>query len=57
MTMHIDARFHNIRELLAFRQILLENVHTSENATDILTKTVISGKFKNCLNLLHVSHC
>ena len=56
-TKHIDVRFHKIRELLASKHILLQNIHTSENTTDMLTKPVTSDKFKNCLNLLHVSHC
>lgn len=56
-TKHIDVRFHKIRELLASRQILLQKVHTSENAADMLTKPVTSDKFKHCLNLLHVLQC
>jgi hypothetical protein len=56
-TDHIDVKFHNIRYLLAFEPILLENVHTSENAADMLSKTVISDKFKYYLDLLHVSRC
>ncbi|CAJ2663689.1 unnamed protein product [Trifolium pratense] len=54
-TKHIDVRFHKIRELLTTGQILLEKVHTSENAADMLTKPVTSDKFKHCLDLLHVS--
>jgi hypothetical protein len=56
-TKHIDVRFHKIRELLTTGQILLEKVHTSENAADMLTKPVTSDKFKHCLDLLHVSQC
>ncbi|KAL6315051.1 hypothetical protein AAG906_030898 [Vitis piasezkii] len=39
-TKHIDVRFHKIRELVSFGELLLEKVHTSENATDMLTKPV-----------------
>jgi hypothetical protein len=53
-TKHIDVRFHNIRELLTTGYILLENIHTSENAADMLTKSNISDKFKHDLDLLHV---
>ncbi|KAK2425531.1 secreted RxLR effector protein [Trifolium repens] len=52
-TKHIDVRFHKIRELLTTGQIVLEKVHTSENAADMLTKPVTSDKFKHCLDLLH----
>jgi hypothetical protein len=36
-TKHIDARFHNIRELVAIGELLLEKIHTSENVTNMLT--------------------
>lgn len=56
-TKHIDVKFHKIRDLLAFIQILLQKVHTSENAIDKLTKSVTSDKFKHFLDLLHISQC
>lgn len=56
-TKHIDARFHKIRELLASGHKLLEKVHTSENAADMLTNSFISDKFKHSLDLLHTSRC
>ena len=52
-TKHMD-RFHKIRELMEFSQVLLKKVHTPENATHILTKTVTTDKFKHCLDLLNV---
>ena len=52
---HIDVRFHKIRELIATGDIVLEKVHTSENATDMLMKSVIITKFKHCLDLVNVS--
>ena len=33
-TKHIDMRFHKIRELVSSGKLLLEKVHTSENAAD-----------------------
>ncbi|CAL9224779.1 unnamed protein product, partial [Arabidopsis halleri] len=54
-TKHIDVRFHKIRELSASGVILLEKVHTSENAADMLTKLVTTEKFKHCLDLLQVT--
>lgn len=52
---HIDVRFSKIRELHESGLILLNKVHTSDNATDMLTKSVIIEKFKYCLDLLHSS--
>ena len=56
-TKHINVRFHKIRELITSGQILLQKIHTSENAADILTKPVTSDKFKHCLDLLNVARC
>ena len=39
-TKHIDVRFHKIRKLVSSGELLLEKVHTSENAADMLTKPV-----------------
>ncbi|KAL1219428.1 Retrovirus-related Pol polyprotein from transposon TNT 1-94 [Cardamine amara subsp. amara] len=55
--MHIQIRFHKIRELVASCEIILEKVHTSENAADMLTNPVTTEKFRYCLDLLHVFKC
>ncbi|RVW21758.1 Retrovirus-related Pol polyprotein from transposon TNT 1-94 [Vitis vinifera] len=39
-TKHIDVRFHKIRELVSSGKLLLEKVHTSKNAADMLIKPV-----------------
>ena len=52
-TKHIDVRYHKIRELVASGELLLEKVHTSENAADMLTKPVPAVKFKHCLGFMH----
>jgi hypothetical protein len=54
-TKHIDVRFHKIRELIVTGDIVLEKVHTSENAADMLMKPVTTAKFKHCLDLVDVS--
>ena len=54
-TKHIDVRFHKIRELIVIGDIVLEKVHTSENAANMLTKPVTATKFKHCLDLVNVS--
>ena len=56
-TKHIDMRFHKVRELIDAGDLILEKVHTSENAADMLTKTVTVDKFEHCLNLVNVSRC
>ena len=53
-TKHIDVRFHKIRELIVRGDIVLEKVHTLENAADMLTKPVMTAKFKHCLDLINV---
>ncbi|RVX11676.1 Retrovirus-related Pol polyprotein from transposon TNT 1-94 [Vitis vinifera] len=53
----IDVRFHKIRELVSSGELLLEKVHTFENAANMLTKPVTTEKFKHCLNLINVSSC
>jgi hypothetical protein len=56
-TKHIDVRFHKIRELVVTGELLLEKIHTSENAADMLTKPITVDKFKHCLDLTNVSRC
>jgi len=52
-----DMRFHKIRELMTSGQVLLKKVHTSNNAADMLTKTVTTDKFKHYLDFLNVAQC
>jgi len=50
-TKHIDVRYHKIRELVASGELLLEKVHTSENAADMLTKPSSCGQVQTLLEL------
>ncbi|KAL0349828.1 UNVERIFIED_CONTAM: Retrovirus-related Pol polyprotein from transposon TNT 1-94 [Sesamum radiatum] len=50
-TKHID------RELIASGEIILQKVHTSENAVDMLTKPLTVDKLNHCLDLLNVYSC
>jgi hypothetical protein len=52
-TKRIDMRFHKIRKLVAICELLLEKIHTSDNATNMLTKPIIADKFKHCLDLTY----
>ena len=56
-TKHIDVRFHKIREMVSFGELLVEKIHTSENVTDMLTNPITTEKFKHCLNLINISRC
>jgi hypothetical protein len=56
-TKHTNVRFHKIRELVAISELLLVEIHTSENAADMLTKPITANKFKHCLYLTNVSRC
>jgi hypothetical protein len=55
-TKYIDLKFHKIRELVATGELLLEKIHTSENAMDMLTKPVTAYKLMlgldKCLQVL-----
>ena len=53
-TKHIDVKFHNIRELVS-SELLLEKVHTSKNAPDMLTKPVTMKKFKHVKGIFGIS--
>ena len=54
-TKHIYMRFHKIGEFVYFGELLLEKIHTFENATDVLlTKLVTTEKFKHCLDLINI---
>lgn len=54
---HIDVRFHRIKELVSSSELLLEKVHTFENAVNMLTMPITINKFKHCMNLINVSKC
>ena len=56
-TKHIDVRFHKIRKLVAIGELLLEKIHTSENAADMLMMPVTADKFNQCLDLTNFFRC
>jgi hypothetical protein len=51
------VRFHKIRELVSTDDLLLEKIHTFENAIDMLMKLATADKFKHCLDLINVFRC
>jgi len=48
MTKHIQLRYHFIRLGLEDGQLKLENIHTSQNPTNMLTKVVTREKLSSC---------
>ena len=56
-TKHIDVRFHEIRVLVSSSEFLLEKIHTSKNASNMLTKPVTTKNFKHWLDLINISTC
>ncbi|XP_031257797.1 secreted RxLR effector protein 161-like [Pistacia vera] len=53
-TEHVDVRHHFVRDLIAKGEINLLKVPTEESPADMRTKVMNTGKFKHCLNLLHI---
>lgn len=56
-TKHIDVRYHRVRDWVNSGEVLIEKVHTDENAADFLTKPVTTEKFRHCLKLLNLTSC
>ena len=45
---HIDVRYHWIRDMLEQKQLQLEKIHTSKNASDMMTKSLLKEKLESC---------
>lgn len=45
---HIQLRYHWIRDVLERKELSLVKVHTSENGSDMLTKSLPLSKLKTC---------
>ena len=55
-TKHIDVMFHFIQDTIAEGKVLVQKIHTKDNPTDMLMKSLPVYKFKQCLDLIGV-HC
>ncbi|RDY07024.1 hypothetical protein CR513_08918, partial [Mucuna pruriens] len=49
---HIDVKLHFIQDVIQTKEILVENVATKVNPTNVFTKSLPLFKFKDCLNLI-----
>ena len=45
---HIDAKYHWIGDVLELKELHLEKVHTSENGSDMFTKSLPKEKLEAC---------
>lgn len=54
-TKHIDVRYHFVHEISARSDIVVRNISTNDNPTDMMTNTLPSVKFEHCLDLVSVS--
>ena len=48
---HIDVRYHWIRDVLDTKLLELQKVHTDENGSDMMTKSLPRGKFEICCSI------
>ena len=47
-TKHIELKYHFIRSVLDEELLILENIQTSQNLVDMLTKGVTKEKLSSC---------
>jgi hypothetical protein len=45
---HIDVRYHWIRDMLDSKQLQLEKIHTDDNCSDMMTKSLPKDKYEFC---------
>lgn len=45
---HIDVRYHWIQDILEKKLLKLENIHTDDNGSDMMTKTLPKWKLEYC---------
>ena len=53
-TKHIVVQYHKIREWVSSSDISMSKILTSENAYDMLTKSIPTDKFKHYLDLIGI---
>ena len=51
-TKNIDVRYHFIHEVIACGDIVVTKVSTHDNASDMMTMTLLVTKFEHCLALV-----
>ncbi|PRQ55010.1 putative RNA-directed DNA polymerase [Rosa chinensis] len=56
-TKHVDVHDHRSEDWVISRKITTEKVHSRENVSDCLTRTIAMEEFKCYLNLLNLTAC
>lgn len=54
MSKHIDITLHFISDIISAGEINIEKISTQDNPFDMLTKSLPTNKFKNCLQLINM---
>ena len=54
ITKHIDVKYHFTSEIVSQGTVVVRKVATLDNPVDMMTKLVLLGKFKYCLDLICV---
>ena len=49
-TKYIDVHYHFVRDIVANGKIIVHKISTDDNQADMLTKTLLTRKFKKCLD-------
>ena len=53
-TKHIEVKYHFLHQVLEDKHLELVKVHTNDNPTDCLTKSLLSDKFAYCQELMDI---
>ena len=48
LSKNIDVRYHWIQDVLDTKLLELEKIHINDNSSDMMTKTLPTGKFEDC---------
>ncbi|MCO5556827.1 hypothetical protein L7F22_010380 [Adiantum nelumboides] len=51
---HVDVKYHFIKDVLDDKRLHLVKVHTDDNPTDLLTKTLSPERFAHCRELMGI---
>ncbi|GKV11817.1 hypothetical protein SLEP1_g23036 [Rubroshorea leprosula] len=49
-TKHVDLRYHWIRDAIEEKVLDVEKVHTDDNSSDMMTKSLVRSKFEFCMS-------
>lgn len=55
-TKHINMRYHWIRDALEEGSFEVEKIHTDDNGSDMLTKSLAKGKLKVCCSIVELAN-